>query len=404
MSSGRLMVTDSLKWPEMSLEHHKLLNGRRIIIVLESLELGGAERQAIRLAERLVHQYGAKVQVWGFGDEGRAARLCDSVGIPWRLMRPNWGEYRFSQWLNAAARFAYFLRKARAEILLPYCGRSNVICGLAWRLAGAETCIWNQRDEGIGIQRTSRPTQWAVRNTPAYVSNSQNSAEFLTRTFGVPLERISIVHNGVELAPPVHDRVKWRHNLGVAQDSFLACMLANVHRNKDHLTLLRAWRVVLDNIRSHQREAVLILAGWLHPEADQVKALARELKLGQNVRFLGPVDDVTGLLSAVDLGVFSSKSEGCPNGVLECMASGLPVVATDIPGIREAVGPAGLGYLAPPDDAGIFAQRILDIAHHSTQTCSLGKTNRERIRAEFSPDQMVHKMVAQISKALDKRK
>jgi len=117
------MGAGSLKWPEMSLGHHKFLNGRRIIIVLESLELGGAERQAIRLAERLVHQYGAKVQVWGFGDEGRAARLCESAGIPWRLVRPNWGEYRFSQWLNAAARFAYFLRKARAEILLPYCGR-----------------------------------------------------------------------------------------------------------------------------------------------------------------------------------------------------------------------------------------------------------------------------------------
>ncbi len=394
------MGAGSLKWPEMSLGHHKFLSGRRIIIVLESLELGGAERQAIRLAERLVHQYGAKVQVWGFGDEGRAARLCESAGIPWRLVRPNWGEYRFSQWLNAAARFAYFLRKARAEILLPYCGRSNVICGLAWRLAGAKTCIWNQRDEGIGIQRTSRPTQWAVRSTPAYVSNSQNSAEFLARTFGVPLERISIVHNGVELAPPVHDRVRWRHNLGVAQGSFLACMLANVHRNKDHFTLLRAWRVVLDNMRSHQREAVLILAGWLHPEADQVKALARELKLGQNVRFLGPVDDVTGLLSAVDLGVFSSKSEGCPNGVLECMASGLPVVATDIPGIREAVGPAGVEYLARPDDAGSFAQRILHFAHYSDQAHSVGNLYRERICAEFSPDQMVHNMVTQIGRAM----
>ena len=177
-------------------------------------------------------------------------------------------------------------------------------------------------------------------------------------------------------------------------------MLSNVHRNKDNATLLIAWRAVLDNRQSPHQEAVLILAGWLHPEADKVKALAFDLNLGQNVRFLGSVDDIAGLLSAVDLGVFSSKSEGCPNGILECMASGLPIVATDIPGVREAVGSAGLGYLALPDDAGTFAQRILDLADDSKEASSLGKIYRERIHAEFSPDQMVQKMVAQISKAM----
>ena len=385
---------------DKKLGHQKLLKGRRVVVVLETLELGGAERQAIHLAERLVHQYGAEVQVWGFADEGRAARLCDSAGIPRRLVRPNWGEYRLHQWLNAAVRFAFLLRMARAEILLPYCARSNIICGLAWRLAGAKTCIWNQRDEGIGIKPASRATQWAVRSTPAYVSNSQNTADFLARTFDVPVERISIVHNGVELAPPIHNRAEWRRLLEVGQNSFLACMLANVHRNKDHATLLRAWRIALDNLRSLQDEAVLILAGWLHPEADQIKALVRELNLGESVKFLGPVDDVAGLLSAVDLAVFSSKSEGCPNGVLECMASGLPMVATDIPGIREAVGPAGLKYLAPPNDAGSFANRMLELAHHSDLAHSLAAAYQKRIREEFSPHQMVQKMVAEIARAV----
>src|ERR1051325_1272827 len=128
-----------------------LLQGRRVIVVLETLELGGAERQAVRLAERLLRDYGADVQVWGFADEGRVARACESVGIPWRLVSPHWGQYHTAQWFNAAARFAVLLRKARAEILLPYCARSNIICGLSWRFAGAKACIWNQRDEGIGI-------------------------------------------------------------------------------------------------------------------------------------------------------------------------------------------------------------------------------------------------------------
>ena len=278
---------------------------------------------------------------------------------------------------------------------------SNVMCGLAWRLAGAKTCIWNQRDEGIGIEPASRPTRWSVRNTPAYVSNSQNTAAFLARAFSLPIERISIVHNGVELAPPVLDRISWRQRLGVSHSTFVACMLANIHHNKDHATLLRAWRLVVDHIRPQHREAVLILAGKLHPEGNHVTTLYSDLELGQSVRFLGPVDDIAGLLSAVNLGVFSSKAEGCPNGVLECMASGLPIVATDIPGIREAVGAAGLEDLAPPDDAASFAQRILNFASNPDRAGSLGKTHRDRVRREFSPEQMVHNMAMQISMAVN---
>src|ERR1043166_4074244 len=388
---------------EIKSRDHSLIKGRRIVVVLETLELGGAERQAVQLAEHLLHKYEGKVEVWGFADEGRAARLCESLRISWKLVRPHWGQYSFSQWMKASAAFAYLLRRARAEIFLPYCARSNVICALAWRLAGAKACIWNQRDEGIGIDRASIATQWAVRSSPAYVSNSRNTAEFLVRTFGVPLERIPIVHNGVELAPPRRNRLAWRSDLRIAESAFVACMLANIHRNKDHTTLLKAWRLVLDNTRSSQQQPVLLLAGSIHPEAEEVKILARELNLGQSVRFLGPVDDVAGLLSAADLGVFSSKSEGCPNGVLESMASGLPIVATDIPGIREAVGIAGREYLAPVDNAAAFAVKIIDLAPCPNQLEFLGKANRDWIRAEFSPHQMVNKMVTEISKILDRR-
>jgi glycosyltransferase involved in cell wall biosynthesis len=374
-----------------------------VVIVLETLELGGAERQALRLAEGLIRDYRTNVQIWGFADEGRVARACEAAGISWRLVPPYWGEYRTSQWLHAAIRFAFVVRKARAEILLPYCARSNIICGLSWRLAGAKACIWNQRDEGIGIEPDSFITRCAVRCASTYVGNSKNTADYLARTFAVPLKGLSIVHNGVELAQPISDRSTWRERLRLTPNSFVACMLANIHHNKDHATLLEAWRIVLDNLSGRYDQAVLLLAGWLHPTADELKNLARELNLGSSVRFLGPVDDVAGLLSASDLGVFSSRSEGCPNGLLECMASGLPVVGTDIAGIREAVGPAGQEHLAPAADPETFAQRVLFLANHTDLAVSLGKAHRDRIRCDFSTNKMVERMVEIIMKALNRR-
>src|SRR5215203_7381277 len=110
-------------------------------------------------------------------------------------------------------------------------------------------------------------------------------------------------------------------------------MVADLHSNKDHATLLRAWRKIVMTCN-----AVLVLAGRHDDAYESLVVLSYELGIERNVRFAGHVSDVPGLLSAVDIGVFSSLSEGCPNGVLECMAAGLAVAGTDIEGLREVTG------------------------------------------------------------------
>jgi len=260
---------------------------------------------------------------------------------------------------------------------------------LSWHLAGAKACVWNQRDEGIGMHPKSLAARWAVHAVPAYVANSRNTAEYLVRTFGVPLECVSIVHNGVELPQPVRDRAAWRQTLQLTQNTFVGCMLANIHQNKDHATLLRAWRIVLDNLPPRWDQAVLLLAGWLHPEADKIKTLARELNLGDSVRFLGPVDDVAGLLAASDAGVLLNRveeGEGCPNAVIEAMAAGLPVVASDIGGSREVLGPDLKEWLAAPRDPRQVADRLLALARNRELGEETGARARRRVMQEFSKE------------------
>jgi glycosyltransferase involved in cell wall biosynthesis len=120
--------------------------------------------------------------------------------------------------------------------------------------------------------------------------------------------------------------------------------------------------------------------------------LANTLHLGSSVRFLGQVADVAGLLQAVDMGVFASPMEGSPNGVLECMAAGLPIIGTNVAGIREAVGSDGLPYLAPPHDEERFAELVLRLANDPERRRQIGRTNRRRIEQEFSPRQMGGRM------------
>ena len=135
-----------------------------------------------------------------------------------------------------------------------------------------------------------------------------------------------------------------------------------------------------------------------------MKALCFDLGLGNSVRFLGFVDDVPGLLGAVDLCVFSSKAEGVPNGVLEAMAAGLAVAAIDDPSIREALGPEGDPWLAPPGDPDALAALILDLAAHPETRERLGDANRERIQAEFSVRAMCEQTSSLIERALSEAK
>jgi glycosyltransferase involved in cell wall biosynthesis len=378
-----------------------MLRGRRILFVLPSLQLGGAERQALMLAKHLCQVQGAQVQVLGLAGGERVDELSRSFGLTTSV-------FPFRLWtgrldlVRQLVGFARALRRARIEVLLPYVLLPNLVCGSVWRWTGVRTCIWQQRDEGVGHGPWILELA-ATRWMPWFVANSTNGAEYLRQRHRVPAGKIRVIANGVELPPPLHSRAEWRRNLGLSERAFVACMVANLTTNKDHETLLAGWRHVLDRTSSSFETPTLLLAGRLDENEHRIKAQAYDLALGQSVRFLGPVKDVAGLLSAVELSVFSSRREGCPNGVLEAMAAGLPVVATDIPGIRAALGPGAELWLAPSGDAETMAGRVLTALSQSALRLEWGAQLRQRVAMEFAPERMCCEMVSLIATALDNR-
>jgi glycosyltransferase involved in cell wall biosynthesis len=383
--------------PPGTLDCLRLMERVRIIVVIGVLDLGGSERQAVWLASYLRHTAGADVEMWGCSASGgRVAELCREHDIPCRLLPLPWmPEWSRARQLKALWHFTSALRRARADVILPYITLTNVCCGWVWRLTSAKTCIWNQRESGISEPLGERLKHWAVRLTPWFTANSQHGADYLIQKHSVRRSRVAVIHNAVELPLPEASRAAWRKMLNVTEDSFLAVMVANLHMMKDHATLIKAWRFVNDELAS-----ILILAGRFDGTEDSLKSLAANLGLSDRVRFLGPVKDISGLLHACDLGVFSSPAEGCPNAVLECMSAALPVVASDIPGVREAVGAEGIRFLAPFGNAREMANRILELARDGELRSRIGRVNRERVEMEFSPSVVGEKARAFISTVL----
>src|SRR3954468_2377666 len=355
----------------------------RILFVLSSLGLGGAERQAFLLARHLLLEEGAEVRLVSFARIATLAAQCEAIGLPYEFFDFTHEYQSRTGHIVDALRFIRFLRRKRAQILMPYCMFQNVLCGLTWRAGGARACIWNQRDEG-----RSRMGRWleaiALHQTPRYISNSTHGAEFLTDTLRVASEKVSVVHNGVDLSSSAGPPREWRTELGIPANAFVACMVANLHLKKDHATLGTAWRTVVDRLEPSATPAHLLLAGVPGDAGEAIVQQIADLSLGGRVHLLGEVRDVAGLFRQVDVSVFSSFAEGIPNAVLESMAAGLAVVATDYPGIREAVGAIGAPWLVRPRDPHDLAERILVAAARPEQRAELGRAGQERVRTQFS--------------------
>src|SRR5688572_7331496 len=124
------------------------LSGVRIVFVLPSIGLGGAERQAFFLARYLREREGADARFLSLSPRAALADQCDAVGLPYEYFVLHHGYRSRSGQVKDVLRFIARLRLMRAQVVLPYCMFQNVLCGLTWQAGGARVCLWNQRDEG----------------------------------------------------------------------------------------------------------------------------------------------------------------------------------------------------------------------------------------------------------------
>jgi glycosyltransferase involved in cell wall biosynthesis len=358
---------------------------RRAAIIVRRLDVAGAERQAVHLARGLQRRHDWTVALWSFFE---GAQVRDHLGeaTPVTVLSPT--SHRIGHRLLWFAALVLSFRAFKPDVLIPMTDYPNKVVGALSPLLGARVCLWNQRDEGREV--TGRPMErLALRWVDHFVANSPSGAEHLMSRFGVSEHRISLIPNGVDLEPAADDRVIWRRRLAIADERPVAVMCANLHRFKDHETLLHAWA---DLCRRLPVAPILLLAGRDGDRRAAIDSLISDLGLGEMVRILGFVDDVSGLLGACDLSVFSSQREGSPNAVLEAMAAGLPVVATDIPGIRMVLGDGHPG-LVPPRDAASLAERVVTMLRDDELRRTLRRDGLERVRTTFTVDAMVDRYV-----------
>jgi glycosyltransferase involved in cell wall biosynthesis/GT2 family glycosyltransferase len=206
------------------------------------------------------------------------------------------------------------------------------------------------------------------------------------RDEGIPQSKLRLVRNGIDVADfawQMVDRDGARDSLGLPGSAIVISTVANLHAYKGHADLLRA----LHSVRHDMPEWILLAVGRdIDGNRAQLEKLADELGIRRRVRFLGERGDIPTILSAVDIHVSCSHTEGLPNNILEAMCAYLPVVATEVGGVSEVVVDRQTGTLVPPRNPIKLGQAILALARNEGARQRMGELGRERIATHFAID------------------
>lgn len=227
--------------------------------------------------------------------------------------------------------------------------------------------------------------RWVSR-VSTMVAVSDDLRQFLVERVGIAQERVRVIYNGVDVSTP-SDPVQIasvRSELGLGRWETVIGAVGSLYPVKGHSYLIRA----LPSILKEYPKVLLLIVGRGELE-NELKAEVVGLNLQDHVRFLGFRNDVHTLLSAMDIFVMPSLSEGLSMAILEAMAAGLPVVATKVGGNPEIVQDGETGFLVPPENSDLLAERVVDLLRNPRRARDFGDRGKRRVTERFSLSAMV---------------
>ena len=313
--------------------------------------------------------------VFCLGGPGRLAEVirgsgvsCECLGVSRR--RP----------LQAIARLATRLRRFGPDLVQSFLFHANLAARLAAPWAGRPWVVG-----GLRVAERQRRwhrvlDRWTTRLAAGSVCVSQGVLRFSRDVAGIDPARLWVIPNGIDPTPYDTAEPVPRAAIGVPADAHLALCVGRLDPQKGLPDLLDAAEQVIDR----RPGWYLALAGDGPDRAWLLDQLGQRPSLPDRVRWLGPRDDVPGLLVSADVLVHPSLWEGMPNAVLEAMAARRAVVGTAVEGTEDLVVPGLTGWLVPPHDPAALAQALNQAADDPERCRRYGEAARLRVEHEFS--------------------
>lgn len=353
------------------------IKSKRILHLVEHLLPGGTERMAVNICNS-ISDSGFNVIICPTRGEGDLKKFIKPAVKCMCLMK----KHTFD--LFAFLRLLKIIRDF--NISLVHAHSSTIYWAIACKLIYPRRIkiLWHDHN---GNSQTLKDTdrriiQFSSRLISGIISVNDTLRQWSLRNTFVKKENIIYLRN-FPMMP-----IEYRNSIVDANEFKIVC-LANLRKQKDHLTLLRAVKILIYD--KGYKIIRLKLAGLnLKDEySDSIEENIAKNKLGGFVEILGAVSNTSALLLNSDVGVLSSVSEGLPVSLLEYGLAGLPVVATDVGQCSEVLGNGQFGILVPPSNPVLLAEGIEKIIVEKEYSLKMGKEFKEHISNEYGSGKFI---------------
>ncbi|MEZ6194478.1 MAG: glycosyltransferase [Planctomycetota bacterium] len=255
---------------------------------------------------------------------------------------------------------------------------AGVIARVPWRVHGYHgRDLGNASGERLARRLVGRVAEWAHHRVIALTPAMR---EEYRRDYGVPARKIAVIPNGVDL-----ERLNAFAPAEALRSPFTVATVGRLDAVKNLPLLLRAF-AAMENRGPEDR---LVIAGD-GPERPRLEALATELALPEGaIRFLGERKDAPAVMKAADLYVQPSFYEGMSNTIVEAMALGVPVLATEVGGNADVTGREGAARLVPSDDVAAMRMALEAFRADPELRRETARRGRERVEGRFTLERMV---------------
>ncbi len=366
----------------------------RILFVLTSMPVGGAETLLADLVDGIPRNR-FEVEIVCLKQPGiLGEQLAQKIRLHHSLIRHRWdvGVLFRLWWL--------FRERSATAVITVGCGDKMFWGRLAAWFAGVPVIASALHSTGWpdGVGRLNR---WLTPLTDAFIAVAPSHGRFLVECENFPRSKVFVIPNGIDtlrFQPQASARTEVRQELGLPHDSRLCSIVAAIRPEKNHERFLRIARKVAD--RDEKTHFLVIGDGPLRSTLEQK---SRELFLEDRVHFLGNRTDTHRLLAASDVFVLTSDNEAYPVSILEAMASGVPVVASDVGSIHELIENGMTGFRVPASDEAQFADRAIQLLKCERQRGEIGQAARRWVMENGSRDGMIQGYVTLVKQLLSSK-
>ncbi len=355
---------------------------KNVLFLITGLGHGGAETQVVRVACALKKR-GWIVSIVTMIDPQSVVLLEQLKKGDVEIESLGFGTSRLNS-LRLLPKLQRILLRKKPAVLCSFLFHANILGQFARHLADIPRYITSIRGASFGSQKRIKFASFFHQFDDLTTLNSQKVADYMVEESILQKDNIEIIHNAISLddyqgRPLVRKRE--REKLKLNEATFLFIALGRVHP-------VKGYNYLVDACATIERDFRLIIVG-----KNDDDALARRIeksKLNNKITLLGFRSDVANLLAASDALVLSSISEGLPNAVIEAHAAGLPVISTNVGGVKEIIVEGKSGLTLPAKDAkalGLAMQKFIESPPH--QLREMGAIGRAHIEDTFGLDKVV---------------